>query len=177
LYPVDATHLIGVGQDANALGQTTGTQVSLFDVSDPAAPVRLAVYDLPFGHSEAEFDPHAFLYWPPSRLLVIPVQQPYGGTSPTPVPVPVPQGGTVSGGTGQDGGVAYLPVSEALVLHVGDNGFTELGTITHPATPAFSFGSEIQRSLIAGNALWTLSDAGLKASDMATLTALAWVQF
>ncbi len=82
LYPIDATHLIGVGQDANAQGQTTGTRISLFDVSDPAAPVRLAVYDLKFGHSEAEFDPHAFLYWPASRLLVIPVQLPYGPTPP-----------------------------------------------------------------------------------------------
>src|SRR5262249_37721785 len=55
LYPVDATRLIGVGQNATVLGQTTGTQISLFDVSDPAAPVRLAAHDLRFGHSEAEF--------------------------------------------------------------------------------------------------------------------------
>jgi hypothetical protein len=182
LYPVDATHLIGIGQDANALGQTTGTQISLFDVSDLAAPVRLAVYDVQFGHSEAEFDPHAFLYWPSSRLLVVPVQLPYG---PTPGPTPVPQGGTVSGGTGsggtggtaQDGGVAYWPLSEAMVLHVGDGGFTLLGAITHPGAPGYSYGGQIRRSLIAGNALWTLSDAGLKASDIATLAPLGWVPF
>jgi len=188
LYPIDATHLIGVGQDANALGQTTGTQISLFDVSDPAAPVRLAVYDLQFGHSEAEFDPHAFLYWPSSRLLVIPVQLPYAAPvpapapEPPPVPTPLPQGGTaqggsVSGGTATPALPAYWPQSEAVVLHVGDNSFTELGTITHPVTPANPYGGQIQRSLIIGNALWTLSDAGLKANDMATLTPLAWVPF
>jgi hypothetical protein len=195
LYPIDSTHLIGIGQDANALGQTTGTQVSLFDVSDPAAPVRLAVYHLQFGHSEAEFDPHAFLYWPTSNLLVVPVQLPFGG-GPVPTPLPpngtvpptgvVPgatasggtaQGGTAQGGTAQGGAPAYWPASEALVLQVSGNGFTELGTITHPATPANPAGGQIRRSLIVGNALWTLSDAGLKANDMATLAPLAWVPF
>lgn len=176
LYPVDATHLIGIGQDANAMGQTTGTQVSLFDVSDLAAPIRLAVYSMQFGHSEAEFDPHAFLYWPSSSLLVIPVQLPYAET-PQPMPTPVPQGGTLPGRTLQNTGAEYWPTTEAVVLHVGSNGFTALGTIAHPVTPANPYGGQIRRSLIVGNELWTLSEAGLKANDMATLTPLAWVPF
>ena len=123
LYPIDASHLIGVGQSANAYGETAGTQISLFDVSDLAAPVRLATYDLQFGHSEAEFDPHAFLYWPATRLLVLPVQLPYGTT---PQPAAARRNGAIF--------AAYSPVSEAVVLHVDDHGFTELGTITHPVT-------------------------------------------
>jgi hypothetical protein len=166
LYPVDATHLIGIGQSMNAYGETAGTQISLFDVSDLAAPVRLATYDLQSGHSESEFDPHAFLYWPAGRLLVIPVQLPYGTTPP-----PVPQGGTAQASP------VYSPVSEAVVLHVGDRGFTELGTINHPATVNYPAGVQIRRSLIIGSALWTLSDAGLKANDSNTLTPLAWVPF
>ena len=181
LYPIDATHLIGIGQNANSLGQTTGTQISLFDVSDPAAPVRLAVYDLQFGHSQAEFDPHAFLYWPASRLLVIPAQVPYGVTPSEPTPVPqsgTGQGGTIQGGTVQSGaGAAYPPPSEAVVLHVGADSFTELGSITHPMTSANPYSGQISRSLIVGNALWTLSDAGLKANDIGTLAPLAWVPF
>jgi hypothetical protein len=171
LYPVDATHLIGVGQDANTEGQTTGTQISLFDVSDLAAPVRLATYDLQFGHSEAEFDPHAFLYWPASRLLVIPVQLAAAVT-----PEPAQPGSLVQGGPVQSS-LIYSPASEAVVLHVGDQGFTELGTITHPITPGYPVGGQIRRSLIIGSALWTLSDAGLKANDSTTLTPLAWVPF
>jgi hypothetical protein len=175
LYPVDASHVIGIGQAANALGQTTGTQISLFDVSDLAAPVLLATYDLQFGHSQAEFDPHAFLYWAPTRLLVIPVQLPYA-TPPQPVPpTPVPP---TPGGAAQSGEMLpYWPVSEALVLHVSDNGFTELGTISHPATPYNSAGGQILRSLVIDNALWTLSDAGLKANDIDTLSPLGWVPF
>jgi hypothetical protein len=181
LYPVDATHLIGIGQDANALGETTGTQISLFDVSDLAAPVRLATYDVQLGHSEAEFDPHAFLYWPASQLLVIPVEQ-ASIVTPQPAPPGSPvSGGTVQGGTVQGGTVqgspAYVPVSEAVVLHIDAHGFTEVGTITHPVTASDPAGAQIRRSLIIDSALWTLSDAGLKASDSTTLTPLAWVPF
>jgi hypothetical protein len=171
LYPVDATHLIGLGQDTNTQGQATGTQISLFDVSDLAAPVRLATYDLQFGHSEAEFDPHAFLYWPASRLLVVPVQLASAVT-----PEPALPGGPAQGGPVQSS-MIYSPTSEAVVLHVGDQGFTELGTITHPITPGYPVGAQIRRSLIIDSALWTLSDAGLKANDSTTLTPLAWVPF
>jgi Beta propeller domain len=164
LDPIDATHVIGVGQDANAQGQTRGTHISLFDVSDLAAPVLLAVYHLQFGHSEAEFDPHAFLYWPASRLLVIPVQLP---------PAAMPG----SGPAAQDGNAPLWPVSEAVVLRVGDHALTELGTITHPAVPGFPAGGQIRRSLVIGGMLWTLSDTGLKASELTTLAPLGWVPF
>ena len=135
--------------------------------------MRLATYDLQFGHSEAEFDPHAFLYWAPSRLLVIPVQLP-DATPPQPVP-PTAGGG---GGSVQPGVMLpYSPVSEALVLQVSDTGFTELGTISHPVTSSYPGGAQILRSLVIGSSLWTLSDAGLKANDIATLSPLAWVPF
>jgi hypothetical protein len=168
LDPIDATHLIGVGQDANALGQTQGTQISLFDVSDLTAPVRLAVYHLPFGHSEAEFDPHAFLYWPASRCLVLPVQLPSAvPPEPTPEPAPMPSGGQVPAG----------PVRAALVLHVGDHTLTKLGTITHPALPGAPADGQVRRSLVTGGALWTLSDTGMKANDLTSLAPLGWVPF
>jgi hypothetical protein len=168
LDPVDATQLIGVGQDANAQGQAQGTQISLFDVSDLAAPVRLAVYRLRSGHSEAEFDPHAFLYWPATKLLVIPVQLPPAATpEPAPETGPVPQSATAP----------WQPISEAVVLHVGDHTITRLATITHPPAPAFPADGQILRSLVTSTTLWTLSAAGLKANDLATLTPLAWVPF
>ncbi|PWK81996.1 putative secreted protein with C-terminal beta-propeller domain [Lentzea atacamensis] len=75
LHPAGDGKLIGVGQEATDQGRTTGTQVSLFDVSNPAAPQRLAQHHLPGSNSEAQFDPHAFLYWPPDGTLVIPVTQ------------------------------------------------------------------------------------------------------
>ncbi|MFD7655121.1 beta-propeller domain-containing protein [Actinosynnema sp. NPDC059797] len=71
LHPAGDGRLIGVGQEATGQGRTTGTQVSLFDVSDPAAPAKVAGHHLPGAHSEVEFDPHAFLLW--EDLVVVPV--------------------------------------------------------------------------------------------------------
>ena len=41
LHPVGADRLLGVGQDATPQGRQAGTQLSLFDVADPAAPKLL----------------------------------------------------------------------------------------------------------------------------------------
>jgi hypothetical protein len=73
LHPIGDDLLLGIGQDATQEGRTLGTQLSLFDVSDLRRPARLHRRTLPAGSSEAEFDHHAFLYWPPARLTVVPL--------------------------------------------------------------------------------------------------------
>jgi uncharacterized secreted protein with C-terminal beta-propeller domain len=73
LQPVGEDRLAGIGQEADTRGRVQGTQVSLFDVSDPAAPRRLAQHHVNNGYSEAEYDPHAVLWWPATNLLVVPV--------------------------------------------------------------------------------------------------------
>ncbi|MEU8816321.1 beta-propeller domain-containing protein [Actinoplanes sp. NPDC048796] len=73
LQPVGDNRLIGIGQEATAEGRPLGTQISLFDVSDPAAPRRLDQHVVPGGSSEAEIDPHAVLWWPATSLLVVPI--------------------------------------------------------------------------------------------------------
>ena len=42
LHPVGEDLLLGVGQDASPEGMVEGLQVSLFDVSDPTDPIRVA---------------------------------------------------------------------------------------------------------------------------------------
>ena len=74
LHPIGNDLLLGLGQDANEQGQSQGTQLSLFDVSDLSAPKRL--HRTVLGKSTtsaAEHDHHAFLYWPPTKLTVVPV--------------------------------------------------------------------------------------------------------
>ncbi len=74
LHPVGNHELIGIGQDADAQGVTKGTQLSLFDVDDPANPRLLHKAALgELTSSEAEYDHHAFLWWEPLRLAVVPV--------------------------------------------------------------------------------------------------------
>lgn len=100
LHPTGDGRLLGVGQNADASGRTSGLQVSLFDVS--GEPRRISAYDLPGTTSEAEFDPHAFLYWPKTGLTVVPVRR-------------------------RDGGAP-----EALALKVTGTGITVAGTVGHP---------------------------------------------
>lgn len=154
LHPAGNGLLIGVGQDATAEGRTTGTQVSLFDVRDPADPRRLSTYTVASGSSEVEFDPHAFLYRPDTGLTVLPVQQ---------VGIVAPDA---------------VRAGQALVLSVRDHEVREVGTVGQPRAenqPAPY--TTIRRSLTIGTTLWTLSDVGLQASDAATLSQRAWVPF
>ena len=72
LHPVGDGLLLGVGQDATDDGRTLGTQLSLFDVSDPTNPQQIDT--LPIGgSSEVEWDHKAFLYWPEDGTIVLPV--------------------------------------------------------------------------------------------------------
>ena len=156
LDPVSATRLIGIGQQADAVGHVLGTQVSLFDVSDLAAPARLATYALAGSMSDAQFDPHAFLYWPADRLVVVPIQD----------------SGVFAAGTAAP---MQAPESGALVLRVTDSGITRAGFISQPQSDAY--GSSIERSLVIGQTLWTVSQTGVLASDLTTLREQAWLPF
>lgn len=153
LHPADGNRLIGVGQDATDQGRVTGTQVSLFDVHDLANPARMAQFKLAGTYSEAEFEPHAFLYWPADGLLVLPLQGRGAGNDPS----------TTSSRIGQ--------VQGALVLRVSGSAIGEVGFLSHPSYSA------IRRSLIIDSTLWTVSDAGLLASDKNSLARLAWIAF
>ena len=63
LHPLGGGLLLGVGQDADPdTGRALGLQVSLFDVSAPAAPAQLARVPLGRAESAAEFDHRAFTY-------------------------------------------------------------------------------------------------------------------
>ena len=76
LHPVGDGLLLGVGQDADEeTGQVQGLQLSLFDVSDLAKPARLQQLKLGdrFSSSAVEWNHHAFLWWPATKLAMLPV--------------------------------------------------------------------------------------------------------
>lgn len=160
LHPASDTRLIGVGREADAMGHIGGAQVSLFDVSDPTAPAHLSTFAIAGAVSGAEFDPHAFLYWPAARMVVVPLQV-----------------------SGQKSG--------ALVLRIDDSAISELGFITQPAAQGSGIGdgyggnssgydygyAPIERSLVIGSELWTVSAAGVMASDLSSLHQVAWIPF
>ncbi|MEA2479367.1 MAG: hypothetical protein QOJ07_1289 [Thermoleophilaceae bacterium] len=149
LHPVAKDLLLGVGQDASDAGLLRGTQLSLFDVSDLAHPRRVAKRALaPGSSSAAEWDHHAFLYWPGSKLAVIPVSL-YGQDDPFVGAI----------------GFSVDPAS----------GIDEAGRISHPAgqyyTPA------IDRSVVVGDRLFTISAGGIAANDIGSFGPLEFVSF
>jgi beta propeller domain-containing protein len=158
LHPVGNDLLIGVGQDATEQGRTLGTQISLFDVSDLSRPARLQQRAIAGGSSsEVEYDHHAFLYWPPTKLAVVPVT--VYGNGPTWGPL--------------FGGAVGFRVSR-------ESGIAEVGRVTHEKPPhanADAVGSDIRRSLVVGRRLYTVSDRGVEVSSLDTLAELAWVPF
>ncbi len=80
LHPLGDDLLLGVGQDATEEGRRLGTQLSVFDVSDLSNVQRVQQRRLATGSSSsAEFDHHAFLYWAPRKLAVIPLSE-YGSS-------------------------------------------------------------------------------------------------
>ena len=148
LHPVDDNLLIGIGQDATETGQRLGTQISLFDVSDPAKPARLHNHTLgQFSSSQAETDHHAFLYWPRTQLTVVPVNS-YS---------------------------ANKQFAGAVGFSVRRGGIAEVGRVEHAT--ATRFVSPIERSLVVGNRLFTMSQRGVMASKLDSLGTEGFAQF
>ena len=165
LHPLGKDLLLGVGQDADEQGRIKGTQVSIFDVSDPGKPVRTHQYTLPrSSRTEVEFNHRAFLYWAKNGLVVLPI-----------------------GWWGyRDGSNKWESYRGAIALGVGPDGIERLGTIEH-MLDADDIEQQsryyrweqapIRRSLVIGETLFTLSDAGLKGSDLASLAETSWTRF
>lgn len=151
LHPVGDDALLGVGQDADLDGRVRGLQASLFDVSDPDDPARIDRYTMENGHSEVEWDHHAFLHDPATGLTVFPYER------------------WDEGKTGQS-------PTGALVLTVTEDGIRETGVVSHDPDGS-KWWMPIRRSLLINGNLVTVSDAGVMVSDADTLKTIDWVGF
>jgi uncharacterized secreted protein with C-terminal beta-propeller domain len=147
LHPVGDELLLGVGQEATDDGRLQGLQLSLFDVSDLARPVRVQKAQLGerWSSSAVEWDHHAFLWWPATKLALLPVDS-----------------------QAFQGAVGFR-VSRA-------NGIAEVGRITHPATDA-SWTPPVSRAVVVGDRLFTVSELGIKASGLQGFGERGWVAF
>jgi uncharacterized secreted protein with C-terminal beta-propeller domain len=148
LHPVGPGLLLGIGQDAGAGGQTSGLQASLFDVSDPANPVRIDREAFGAGSSsEVEYDHHAFSWFDADALAILPLDS-YSysyGTS-----------GEFHGAVG---------------LRVDPGGADPLGRVAK-ISHGSSYESQIRRSLELGDRVYTVAADGIADYDPATLALL-----
>jgi hypothetical protein len=162
LHPVGDGLLLGVGQSATLEGVTQGTQLSLFDVRDPANPAQLSTLLLG-GSSEAEWDHHAFLYWPETDpatgetvgTIVIPSSPMWG-----PCPADVRCLGTDI--TSPAGGV--------IVAELRGTTLSARGVIQHTlAAGAGPCWNPLQRAVVIDSELATIGFDQVQFSDRATL--------
>ena len=99
--------------------------------------------------SQAEFDPHAFLFWKPADLAVIPLR------------TYAERGQTFNGAVG---------------FKLGSASIAEAGRISHPAEQG-GYTPDIGRSVVIGDTLYTLSYAGLAANRLDGLAPLSFTAF
>ncbi|NED98657.1 beta-propeller domain-containing protein [Phytoactinopolyspora halotolerans] len=163
LHGVDDGRLLGVGQEATSEGQAVGTQVSLFDVSDPSDPRKLDGHVVEGAWSDVEVNPHAFLFWPETSQVVVPIS----GFE-----------------TVEDDGAGYvMEPGGALVVTLDGDTVTEQGIIRHggqrQATDAeFEeyLWEPVLRSMVIGDSLYTLWYDGLQVNDLDDLSLRSWTQ-
>jgi hypothetical protein len=157
LHPVGDGLLLGVGQDATDDGRALGSQLSLFDVSDPTAPQRIAT--LPIGGwSDVEWDHKAFLFWPADGTIVLPVSPGWSDCGPQVTCL-------ASGITGAGGGV--------VVARLTGRQLTGVGTINHEVRNDYGCWNPLQRSVVIGDELVTVGLDQMKFSNRADLSVRA----
>lgn len=155
LHPLGDGLLLGVGQDATESGRTRGTQISVFDVSDPAHPKLVDKLTLSKGsNSEVEYDHHAFLYWEPTGLVMIPVQQYWWDSEKESAFI----------------GAIGLEVDSDGNLH-------EIRRVAHPGNEDWDWRARIHRSIVIGDSVYTISSKGIMKSDLADLVEQAFTGF
>jgi uncharacterized secreted protein with C-terminal beta-propeller domain len=143
LHPVGDGLLLGIGQGADSSGRTTGLQASLFDVSDPANPVRVDAEGLGSGaSSEVEYDHHAFAWFAGDSLAMIPMESYYGPSN---------------------------EFHGAVGLRVTPGAADPLGRVAKVSRGG-SYEDAIRRSLELGGRVYTVSSNGIDAYDPATLS-------
>jgi hypothetical protein len=141
-----------------------GAQVSLFDVSDPAHPARLAQEALggAGSGSGAEYDHQAFLYWAPTGLTVLPI---------TEWPTRFDEVGSPDDGFF---GAVGLRVDTAA------RSLEPVGRITQQdadGAQPWDGRSQILRSLVVGDHVLTVAATGLLQSDLSTLVEQSHLDF
>lgn len=147
LHPMGENYLLGLGRSANAeTGRFGGLQMSLFDVSDFANPLRVDVQtlgdDSRSDSSLAIGDHHAFSFFEDTGLLAIPIHH--------------------SGASIWESGHYTLPDAAwngLQLLKVDSTGIESLGTI--------EYDSQVLRSLRIGENLISISQKEIKVSNLA----------
>jgi len=162
IHPLGDDHLLTIGRgstDPEFPDGTDGLKLSVYDVSDPDAPVEVES-EVFAAYSEAEYQHKAFTYYEHLSLLAIPI------------------GGYWWSGDGA------APLNGLAVFHVDPAaGIDLVGSISHDdlvpvpdGTDEYGCGyylPQVRRGLFVGERVYSVSDVGVKANDVADGAGLA----
>jgi len=168
IHPLDGDHLLTIGQDADKNGRVLGVHVQVFDVSNPAKPRRTAHRRLAnhdgWSWSAAQWDHHAFTYDRRTGVLGVPMSNYSNEASKTFL------------------GLVLLQVSKESIEELGRISHTGLAGITRErecSAPTDEsnwqctqdihqdWRAQIQRSIVMDETLFTISQLGIQANDIA----------
>ena len=201
IHPFGEDHLLTIGRDTFDNGQWVqvgGVQLTIFDVSDLAAPTQAWKEVLGEGgtQSDALYDHKAFTFLASRGLLVVPLSS-YGSSTvgPTPdggpgvVPAGEPDRGAAdpaAGDTDEPAAGDEPPAKEqtwftgAAVYDVSaETGFHERGVIDHTdlVTSGSWWSEHVSRAVIIGETVYTVGVVGMKASALVDLSEAGHVLF
>lgn len=161
LHPYDDNHIIGIGRQTNEQGRQQGIKVTLFDVTDPTNPVRVAAESFESNtDSEALNEPKAVLFDKEKNLLVIPLYKYPMYNYVQPVPIMTEEKTTAKQTSTIQRPQPNAPEYLAAVFTITPTSLTLKGTISHETS--------VRRSLYIDNTLYTISDS-MHANDLITL--------
>ncbi len=174
LHPIDENTLIGLGNNTVTLKNggviTDGLKLSLFDVSDPFSPKEK--YSCLIGNrgsdSPALQNHKAFMYYPKKGIFGFPatIYTSYGASANDPY-----------------SGESRLSFSGYMLLRASENEFELLATLS-PAESHYSgsfmrndLDSAIERGIYIDNTVYTVSDSGITAYSLDTLSQIAAIKY
>ncbi|MEY2417397.1 MAG: hypothetical protein QOG90_77 [Actinomycetota bacterium] len=154
LHPISDGLLLAVGAEIKQ-GEPDGVQMSLYDVHDPANPKMLVRKEFGSGFSGAveQFDHHAFLYWPATKLAVVPLN------------------------TYSYSGDPSQSFNGAIGVHVGDSALDEVGRVQPPNNNNQYGQPNVERSVVIGDRLYLTTYQGLLVTRLDNLQQTAWVAY
>jgi len=156
--------------------EDNAVKLSLFDVTDISYPTEIAKYTVQgdYSHSDALYDPKAFLFNRAKQLLVIPVSITQYGIVDGDISPPIGDEVSIAPMTG-----GYWQGAYVFRLSL-TGGFELRGGITHHenSSQLYYYGDynfNVVRALFIGNTLYTVSNAKVQLNSLDNLAFIAQV--
>ncbi len=174
LHPLGNDRLLGVGREATSEGRVIGAKLSLFDASDPTDPQEVDELFLGSGFTNVEWDHRAVLYWARENRFILPFrsfQDRFYGALAIHVDASEENLREIrrfrhSGSDEDDRCDFGRSEPDSGSSSDSDNGGGTSSSSSLPC-PVFQNRETINRALVIGDTLWTVSENYIEARDIA----------